>query len=82
VRAPDDYMAVVDVLREALRETRAVRCDIDSVTTLYITKPAAARGLVLQLKKVLSGIGVTMILISQVSVTERELGGPGVLTRG
>jgi KaiC/GvpD/RAD55 family RecA-like ATPase len=81
VRAPEDYMALVDVLKVALRETRAVRCVIDSVTTLYITKPAAARGLVLQLKKVLSGIGVTMILISQVSVTERVRWTGGFNTR-
>ncbi|MEM3134872.1 MAG: ATPase domain-containing protein, partial [Candidatus Bathyarchaeia archaeon] len=33
---------------------------------------------VLQLKKVLSGLGCTSILISQVSVTERGFGGPGV----
>ncbi len=78
VKAPDDYLALVDVLREALRETKAVRCVIDSVTTLYITKPAAARGIVLQLKKILSGMGVTSLLISQVSVTERGFGGPGV----
>jgi KaiC/GvpD/RAD55 family RecA-like ATPase len=50
---------------------------IGSVATLYITKPAAARGIMLQLKKVLSGIGVTSILISQVSVTERGFSGPG-----
>jgi len=51
---------------------------IDSVTTLYITKPALARGMVLQLKKILSGMGCTSILVSQVSVTERGFGGPGV----
>ncbi len=78
VREPDDFQALVDVLREALRETGAERCVIDSVTTLYITRPAAARGVVLQLKKVLSGMGVTSLLISQVSVTERGFGGPGV----
>jgi KaiC/GvpD/RAD55 family RecA-like ATPase len=33
-------MALVDVLREALRETRAVRCVIDSVTTLYCRSSA------------------------------------------
>ena len=78
VRAPDDFMALVDVLREAIREVHAVRAVIDSVTTLYITKPALARGIVLQLKKILSGMGCTSLLISQVSVTERGFGGPGV----
>jgi len=37
-----------------------------------------ARSMVLQLKKVLSGLGCTSILVSQVSVTERGFGGPGV----
>ncbi len=78
VRAPDDFMALVDVLREAIRDVHAVRAVVDSVTTLYITKPALARGIVLQLKKILSGMGCTSLLISQVSVTERGFGGPGV----
>ena len=78
VRAPDDFQALVDVLRTAIREIRAERVVVDSVTTLYITKPVLARSMVLQLKKVLSGMGCTSILISQVSVTERGFGGPGV----
>ena len=78
VRAPDDFQSLIDVLREAIRDVGAVRAVIDSVTTLYITKPAMARGMVLQLKKILSGMGCTSILISQVSVTERGFGGPGV----
>jgi KaiC/GvpD/RAD55 family RecA-like ATPase len=32
----------------------------------------------MQLKKVLSGLGVTTFLVSQVSVTDRGFGGPGV----
>ena len=78
VRAPDDFQSLIDVLREAIRDVKAERAVIDSVTTLYITKPALARGMVLQLKKILSGMGCTSILISQVSVTERGFGGPGV----
>ncbi|MHC1586282.1 MAG: KaiC domain-containing protein [Candidatus Hecatellaceae archaeon] len=78
VRAPDEFEALVDVLRAAVREVKAVRAVIDSVTTLYITRPVAARGVVMQLKRVLSGLGCTSFLISQVSVTERGFGGPGV----
>lgn len=78
VRAPDDFQALVDVLRAAIREVRAERVVVDSVTTLYITKPVLARSMVLQLKKILSGMGCTSILVSQVSVTERGFGGPGV----
>ncbi|RLI32983.1 KaiC domain-containing protein [Candidatus Bathyarchaeota archaeon] len=78
VRAPDDFQALADVVRDAIRDIGAERAVIDSVTTLYITKPAMARSIVLQIKKILSGLGCTSILISQVSVTERGFGGPGV----
>ncbi len=78
VRAIDDVGALVDVLKEAVKDLNAQRVVIDSVTTLYITKPALARSVVMQLKRVLSGLGCTSLLISQVSVTERGFGGPGV----
>ncbi len=78
VRDPQDFQSLIDVLREAIKDVSAKRAVIDSVTTLYITKPSMARGIVLQLKKVLSGMGCTSMLVSQVSVTERGFGGPGV----
>lgn len=78
VRDPSDFQLLLDVLREAIRDVNAERAVIDSVSTLYITKPALARSMVLQLKKILSGMGCTSILVSQVSVTERGFGGPGV----
>jgi KaiC/GvpD/RAD55 family RecA-like ATPase len=68
----------VDLIKQAIREISAKRVVVDSVTTLYITKPVVARGIMLQLKKVLSGLGTTSFLVSQVSVTERGFGGPGV----
>lgn len=78
VRAVDDFPRLLDAIRAAVRDIGAERAVVDSVTTLYITRPAAARAMVLQLKKVLSGLGCTSLLISQVSVTERGFGGPGV----
>ena len=78
VRAIDDFPRLVDMIRMAVKEIGAERTVVDSVTTLYITKPAAARSMVLQLKKVLSGLSCTSLLISQVSVTERGFGEPGV----
>jgi len=78
VRAPDDVQSLIDVLKTAIRTVNAERVVIDSVTTLYLTKPIIARNTVLQLKKVLSGLGTTSLLISQVSVTEKGFGGPGV----
>jgi len=78
VKAPDDFQMLIDVLRTAVKDIGAERVVVDSVTTLYITKPTLARSMILQLKKVLSGLGCTSILVSQVSVTERGFGGPGV----
>ncbi|RLE49698.1 MAG: KaiC domain-containing protein [Candidatus Methanomethylicota archaeon] len=78
VRDPDDLPSLLDVVRQAIRDVDATRVVVDSVSTLYITKPAVARGTLMQLKKVLSGLGCTSLLVSQVSVTERGFGGPGV----
>jgi len=78
VRDPDSVEELVDVLRAAIREVNAQRVVVDSVSTLYLSKPSVARSIVLQLKKVLSGMGTTSILVSQVSVTERGFGVPGV----
>ena len=78
VRDPSDVAMLVDVLREAVKDLKAERVVIDSVTSLYLTRPVVARSTVMQLKRVLSGLGCTSILVSQVSVTERGFGGPGV----
>jgi len=78
VRDPDDVNLLIDVIREAIRDVSAVRVVVDSVSTLYLTKPSLARATVMRLKRVLSGLGTTSILVSQVSVTERGFGGPGV----
>ncbi len=78
VRDPSDVGELVDVLKQAVRDIGASRVVIDSVSTLYLAKPSIARNTVLLLKRVLSGLGTTSILVSQVSVTERGFGGPGV----
>ena len=78
VKDPDDVRELIDVLRRAVNELKAKRVVIDSVTTLYLTKPVAARNVVFQLKKVLAGLGCTSIFVSQVSVDDRGFGGPGV----
>ncbi len=78
VRDPEDVGLLIDVLKEAIRDVGAKRVAIDSVSTLYLAKPALARRTVMMLKRVLSGLGTTSILVSQVSVTERGFGGPGV----
>ncbi|RLF24021.1 MAG: KaiC domain-containing protein [Thermoprotei archaeon] len=78
VRDPDDVHQLIDVLKAAIRDIGAQRAVIDSVSTLYLTRPAVARSVVMQLKRVLSGLGCTSILVSQVSATERGFGGPGV----
>ncbi len=78
VKSIDDIMELLDVLKQAIRDVNAQRVVIDSVSTLYLTKPSVARSIMMHLKRVLSGLGTTAILVSQVSVTERGFGGPGV----
>lgn len=78
VRSVDDMAELIDVLKQAIKDIKAERVAIDSVSTLYLTKPAMARSTLMQLKRVLSGLGTTAVLVSQVSVVERGFGGPGV----
>ncbi|MEB3845066.1 MAG: KaiC domain-containing protein [Desulfurococcales archaeon] len=78
VKDPDDVGLLIDVLKQAIRDVNAERVVVDSVSTLYLSKPVLARRTVMLLKRVLSGLGTTSILVSQVSVTERGFGGPGV----
>ncbi|MEZ0346001.1 MAG: KaiC domain-containing protein [Infirmifilum sp.] len=78
VKSVDDVGELIDVVRQAIKDVKAERVVIDSVSTLYLTKPAMARGVLMQLKRVLSGLGATSLFVSQVSVTERGFGGPGV----
>ncbi len=78
VKSVDDLGEFLDVVRQALKDTKAQRAAVDSVSTLYLTKPSIARSVLIQLKRVLSGLGVTTFLVSQVSVTDRGFGGPGV----
>jgi len=78
VKQIDDTFELADVLKQAIRETNAKRVVIDSVSTLYLTKPSIARATVMLLKRVISGLGCTAIFVSQVSVGERGFGGPGV----
>jgi len=73
-----DMREMVDVLRSAIRNHNVKRVVVDSVTTLYLSKPTVARNVIFQLKKVLAGLGCTALFVSQVSVTERGFGGPGV----
>jgi len=78
VRSVDDVGELLDIIRQAIRDVKAERVVVDSVSTLYLTKPAMARSILMQLKRVLAGLGATSIFVSQVSVTERGFGGPGV----
>ena len=78
VKDVDNVHELIDVLRQAIKDTGAERITIDSVSTLYLTKPSVARSTVMLLKRVIAGLGATAMFISQVSVTERGFGGPGV----
>ncbi len=78
VKQVDDVFELADVLKQAIREIGAKRIVVDSISTLYLTKPSVARATVMLLKRVISGLGCTAIFVSQVSVGERGFGGPGV----
>lgn len=78
VKDVTDERELADILRRAIKEHQVKRVVIDSVTTLYISKPVIARSVIFQLKKVLAGLGCTSLFVSQVSVTEKGFGGPGV----
>jgi KaiC domain protein len=78
VKDIDNVMELSDVLRQAIKEVDAKRVVIDSVSTLYLTKPAMARNTIMTLKRIISGLGCTAIFVSQISVGERGFGGPGV----
>ncbi|GAB6945107.1 KaiC domain-containing protein [Vulcanisaeta sp. JCM 14467] len=78
VKDIDNVHELVDVLRQAIKDTGAKRVTIDSVSTLYLTKPSIARSTVMLLKRIIAGLGTTALFISQVSVGERGFGGPGV----
>ncbi len=78
IQDTEDLGELISIIRQAINDIGAQRAVVDSVSTLYLTKPSVARNIVMQLKRVLSGLGVTSILVSQVSVSERGFGGPGV----
>ena len=78
VKQVDYVHELADVLRQAIKDLGATRISIDSVSTLYLTKPSIARSTIMTLKRIISGLGCTALLVSQVSVGERGFGGPGV----
>ncbi|HHP51546.1 MAG TPA: KaiC domain-containing protein [Moorella mulderi] len=78
MRSIDDTGEFMDVVRAAIKEVQAERVVIDSISTLYLSKPIMARSILMQLKRMLAGQGITGLLISQVGVAERGFGGPGV----
>ncbi|MFB6490949.1 MAG: KaiC domain-containing protein [Thermoproteus sp. AZ2] len=78
VKQVDDVHELSDVLRQAIKDLGARRVVVDSVSTLYLTKPATARGTIMLLKRVIAGLGCTAFFVSQISVGERGFGGPGV----
>lgn len=77
VTNPDDIRSLLDVVEAAIDDVRAERVVVDFVTSLYLTKSASARMVILQFKKVLSEAGCTSILISEAPAANRGFGGLG-----
>jgi len=78
VKNIEDVHELGEVLRNAIKDLKATRIAIDSISTLYLNKPAVARATIMTLKRIISGLGCTAFFVSQVSVGERGFGGPGV----
>jgi len=78
-----DLRTFIEVVRDAIhyvREKTGIypkRAVIDSVSTLYLNKPSVARSIILQLKKLFAGYGVTTLFISQISSSEMAYGSFG-----
>lgn len=56
VKQVDDVYELSDILRQAFKDMGARRVVVDSVSTLYLTKPAMARGTIMTLKRVVAGL--------------------------
>jgi len=57
VKDPEDIPSFLDVVRQAIVDLKAERVVIDSISTLYMTKPMLARSTIMLIKKVLAGLG-------------------------
>lgn len=73
-----DINEIIDVIRNAVRNTNAKRIVIDSFTTIYAGKPASTtRAITLQLKRLVMGLNCTGLLINQTG-PEKVPGGYGI----
>jgi len=53
VKQVDNVHELADVLRQAIKDLGATRISIDSVSTLYLTKPSIARSTIMTLKRII-----------------------------
>lgn len=81
VKSVDDVSSFIEVVRDSIKDPRAQRAVIDSVTALYLAKPALARFIVMTLKGFLSRLGCTSILVSQVSLGKGSSADPAWSTQ-
>jgi len=73
VRDPTDLSSLIEALRTTIREVEAERVVVDAISTLYLMKPEHARQAIIQIKRLLVGLGCTTLLIWQRGVSNGNL---------
>ncbi|MCX8161595.1 MAG: ATPase domain-containing protein [Nitrososphaerota archaeon] len=69
VKDPTDTSSLIEALKTAIREVEAERVVVDAISTLYLVKPEYARQAIIQIKRLLVGLGCTSLLVWQKGVS-------------
>lgn len=73
VKDPSEIPSLIDALKTAIRDVKAKRVAIDSISTLYLIKPEGFRQAAIHIKRILVSLGCTSLLIWQKGVTDKNL---------
>jgi len=73
VRDPTDIPSIIEALRTAVKDVKAERVVVDSISTLYLIKPEHARQAIIQIKRLLVSLGCTSLLIWQKGVASGNI---------
>jgi KaiC/GvpD/RAD55 family RecA-like ATPase len=73
VRDPTDIPSIIEALRTAVKDVKAERVVVDSISTLFLIKPEYARQAVIQIKRLLVSLGCTSLLVWQRGVASGNI---------
>ncbi|MEM2740440.1 MAG: ATPase domain-containing protein, partial [Candidatus Bathyarchaeia archaeon] len=73
VKDPSEVSSLLDALRTAIRDVKAGRVVIDSISTLYLIKSEDFRQTIIHIKRLLVSLGCTSLLLWQKGVADRNL---------